>query len=533
MLASATLGQASPSQEVPDFNSGDDAPPPPYFIVAVDLRKGSEGKRYHHFAALVDLGAIYNFISQAVADRLGLQLARSGRRRRRAVRQPPLVTAVNGESLRTIAVVREMVRMRDSAGVKRSHAVHFVVAVIRDYDVLLGMAWLQKQNPDINWDSRVWHWRILTEAEDRPICLVSAAAFVAMMRAECTQGYEFHLTDLDLDCDLAGDVLMATGPEPTVPDAYEAYARVFSEADSESMPTHGPQDLAIELLYSKQPPRGPIYNLSEKELATLRDYLETQLRRGWIRPSKSPAGALVFFVPKKDGTLRLCVDFIGLNQITKKNCYPLPLISESIDHLGGARYFTELDIREAYHRLRIASGDEWKTAFRTRYGNYKYTVVLFSLINAPATSQGHINSVLCEYLDLFCIAYLDDIVVYSNSLEEHTEHVQCVLAKLQEAGLYLKLSKCEFDMQRISFVGFIITLEEVEMEPDCVRTIAEWPEPESHRDIQVFLGFVNFYRRFISAFSKIAKPMTDILKGGKNRRFTGPFVPTPATKQSF
>jgi hypothetical protein len=502
-------------------------------MVAVDHRKGSEGERYHHFAALVDSGATYNFISQAVADRLGLQLALSGRRRRRAVRQPPLVAAVNGESLRTTAVVREMVRMRDSAGVKRSHAVNFVVADIRGYDVILGMAWLKKQNPDINWDSGVWHWRTRTEAEDRPICLVSAAAFVATMHAERTQGYEFHFTDLDLDRDTAGDVLMATGPEPTDPDAYKAYVRVFSEADSESMPNHGPQDLAIELLDGKQSLWGPIYNLSEKELATLRDYLETQLKRGWIRPSKSPAGAPVLFVPKKDGTLRLCVDFRGLNQITKKNRYPLLLISESIDRLAGARYFTKLDMREAYYRLRIASGDEWKTAFRTRYGHYEYTVVLFGLVNVPAAFKGHINSVLREHLDQFRIAYLDDIVVYSNSLEEHTEHVQCVLAKLQEAGLYLKLSKCEFNMPRISFVGSIITLEGVEMEPDRVRTIAEWPEPESHRDIQVFLGFANFYRRFISAFSKIAKPMTDMLKGGKNGRFTGLFVPTPAMKQSF
>jgi hypothetical protein len=222
-------------------------------MVAVDLRKESEGKRYHHFAALVDLGATYNLVSQAVADQFGLQPAQSGKRRRRAVRQPPLVATVNGESLRTTAVVREMVRMRNSTGVKRSHAVNFVVADIRSYDAILGIAWLEKQNPDINWDSGVWHQRTRTEAEDGLIRLVSAAAFVATMRAECTQGYEFHLIDLDPDRDAAGEVLMATGSEPTVPDAYKAYARVFSEADSESMPIHGPQDLAIELLDGKQP----------------------------------------------------------------------------------------------------------------------------------------------------------------------------------------------------------------------------------------------------------------------------------------
>ncbi len=168
-------------------------------------------------------------------------------------------------------------------------------------------------------------------------------------------------------------------------------------------------------------------------------------------------------MPKKDGTLQLCVDFQGLNQITKENHYPLPLISKSIDRLASARYFTKRDIREAYHRLRIVSGDEWKTAFRTRYGHDEYIVVPLGLVNAPAASQGHINSVLREYLGQFCIAYLDNIIVYLNSLEEHTDHVRYIFAKLQEAGLYFKLSKCEFNMQRISFVGFIITMEGIEM----------------------------------------------------------------------
>jgi hypothetical protein len=170
--------------------------------------------------------------------------------------------------------------MRDSAGVKRSHAVNFVVADTCSYDAILGVAWLQKQNPDINGDSGVWHWRTRTKAEDGPIGLVSAAAFVSTIRAERMQRYEIHLTDLDQDSNAVRDVLMATGPEPTVPDAYKAYARVFSEADSESMSNHGPQDLRIELRDGKQPPWGPIYNISKKELATLRDYLETQLQRG-------------------------------------------------------------------------------------------------------------------------------------------------------------------------------------------------------------------------------------------------------------
>jgi hypothetical protein len=324
-------------------------------MVPVDLRKGSGGKGYYPYSALVDLGATYNFISQAVADRLSLEAVRAGRRKKQKKLPLPIIT-VNGETLRATAVVRQMVRMRDSAGTKQSHAINFVVADIAHYDLILRMAWLQKQNPDIHWDTGVWHRRTRTNTEDGPIRLISAGAFVAIMRAERMQGYELHLHEIDRD--LARDVLMATGPEPTVLEPYRAYAQVFSEADSESMPSHGPQDLAIELHDGKQPPWGPIYNLSEKVLDTLRSYLAVQLKRGWIRPSKSPAGAPVFFVPKKDGTLRLCVDFRGLNQITKKNRYPLPLISEAIDRLSGARYVTKLDTREAYFRLQISPGDE-------------------------------------------------------------------------------------------------------------------------------------------------------------------------------
>jgi hypothetical protein len=183
------------------------------------------------------------------------------------------------------------------------------------------MVWLQKQNADIQWDTGVWHWRTRTDAEDRPIRLVSAGALIATLCLERTHGYELHLHKLGLDPDRnpAGDVLMATGPEPTVPKPYRAYTQVFSEAHSEPMPSHGPQDLAIELTDSKQRPRDPIYNLSEKELDTLPSCHKIQLKRGWIRLSKSPAGAPVFLVPKKDGTLQLCVDFWGHNQIAKKN----------------------------------------------------------------------------------------------------------------------------------------------------------------------------------------------------------------------
>jgi hypothetical protein len=186
-----------------------------------------------------------------------------------------------------------------------------------------------------------------------------------------------------------------------------------------------------------------------------------------------------------------------------KSRYPLPLISEAIDCLSGAKFYTKLDIWDAYHRVRVAEGEEWKMAFHTRYGHYEYTVMPFGLVNAPAAFQSYIDATLRPYLDVFVIAYLDNIVVYSNTLEEYRKHVRTVLEALLQADLYLKLHKCEFNAQEIGFVGFIITLKEVDMEKDCIATIEEWPMPDSRRDIQVFLGFANFYRRFIKSFSRI------------------------------
>lgn len=182
--------------------------------------------------------------------------------------------------------------------------------------------------------------------------------------------------------------------------------------------------------------------LSQNELEVVRNYIRTALDKGWIRPPKSPAGAPILFAPKKDGSLRLCVDYRGLNEITLRNRYPLPLVGEIMDRLSGARVFTQLDLRDAYHRIRIRAGDEWKTAFRTRYGHFEYQVMPFGLANAPATFQSYINRALSDLLDTCCVVYLDDILIYSRSEEEHVHHVRMVLDRLQKYHLYCKLSKC-------------------------------------------------------------------------------------------
>src|SRR6202000_1019668 len=167
--------------------------------------------------------------------------------------------------------------------------------------------------------------------------------------------------------------------------------------------------------------------------------IDKMVAKGFIRPSKSPFGSPVLFVKKPDGSSRLCVDYRKLNEITIKNCYALPLMSELFDCLKNAKYYTRLDMADAYNQLRIAAGDEYKTAFRTRYEHFEYLVMPFGLTNAPASFQSYANDCLREFLDIFCIVYLDDVLVYSQTLEEHIAHVKRVLSHLREYGLTCKL----------------------------------------------------------------------------------------------
>ncbi len=188
------------------------------------------------------------------------------------------------------------------------------------------------------------------------------------------------------------------------------------------LPEHtGINDHAIELMDDWQPPYGSIYSLRSIELETLKAYIKNNLVNGFIRSFKSPAGALILFDKKPDGSLRLYVDYRGLNNLKIKNWYPLPLVGESWDRLGWARYFTQLNLTNVYHWMRIREGDEWKTAFKTRYGYFEYQVMPFGLTNTPATFQGYINKILAEKLDVFVIVYLDDILIYTES--ESKEHV--------------------------------------------------------------------------------------------------------------
>eukprot|EP00873_Tetraselmis_striata_P015214 jgi/Tetstr1/435478/TSEL_024384.t1 len=230
-------------------------------------------------------------------------------------------------------------------------------------------------------------------------------------------------------------------------------------ADIIAEPTDLPPEREFDFeinLESDEPPKERTYRMSPAELQEVRSQLEELLAKGWIRPSKSNYGAPVLFVRKKDGTMRMCVDYRKLNDLTKKDRTPLPRIDELLDSLHGATIFSTLDLYKGYHQVRIKPEDIHKTAFRTHYGLYEYCVLPFGLTNAPAGFQTMMNRVLSPYLGKFCVVYLDDVLIYSKTAEEHLEHIRLVLRELQRHHLHIKLSKCSFGSTSVEFLGHIV-----------------------------------------------------------------------------
>lgn len=422
------------------------------------------------------------------------------------------------------------------------------VARLGVYPLILGIPWLRLHNPLIGWaDNTLTFSCLQCTGHDEPCpiivkglplvqaapgdaldtAFISAAAFADLLEHPDPE-WQFGLLSCSqsmLISSTSGEPSGSVFPEPAsdppeyrddlrsvVPEVYHQLLDAFSKAQADTLPPHRPFDLSIDLEDNKQPPFGPLYSLSEVELRALSTWLDENLAKGFIRPSTSPAGSPILFVRKKDGSLRLCVDYRGLNNVTIKNRYPLPLVPEALDRLRCAKIFTKLDLRSGYNLVRIKEGDEWKTAFRTRYGHFECLVMPFGLTNAPAAFQHLMNSVFRDLLDTKVLVYIDDILIFTETIDEHVTVVQEVLNRLIKNNLYCNPKKCEFHKTTISYLGFIITPDGISMEPAKVESIVSWPEPTSIKELQSFLGVANFYRRFIQGYSRIISPLTRLLK---------------------
>lgn len=308
-----------------------------------------------------------------------------------------------------------------------------------------------------------------------------------------------------------------TSSSPSIPPEYLDLQPVFSEVMADVLPKARKYDCPIDLIPGSRPPFKSIYQLSPLESECLRKYVDDNLAKGFIRPSTSPYGSPIFFVPKKDGDLRPCVDYRELNAITIKNRHPLPLIPEILDRLATAKIFTKLDLRGAYNLVRIRKGDEEKTAFRCQFGHFEYTVMPFGLCNAPAVFQAMMIDIFRDIIDRYVVIYLDDIMVFSPDFQAHVQHVREVLSRLQSHQLYVKLSKCQFHVPSVEFLGFVVSSNGFSMSNDKVASIQSWKQPTNPKELMSFLGFANYYRKFIPNFSKLGVPLFGLLK--KNTPF--------------
>ena len=287
-----------------------------------------------------------------------------------------------------------------------------------------------------------------------------------------------------------------------LPEHYREWASVFSEEEINKLPEHTSWDHEIKLIEGATPPYGPIYPLNEMELLVLREYINKNLAAGKIRISKSSAGSPILFVPKADGTRCLCLDDRGLNKITVKDRSTLLQMTELREQVAKAKIFTKLDLRHGSNLIQIAEGDEWKTAFRTKYDLFEYWVIPFGLCNALASFRAMINEVLRQILDEGVIVYIDDILIYSATEEEHIRLVQKVLENLNKAHLCVAINKSRFHVKEVEYRRYVITDKGISLSPEKVRTVKTWnpPAPDAISTVkwaQEFLGFTNFYRGFI------------------------------------
>jgi hypothetical protein len=439
----------------------------------------------------------------------------------------------------------------------------FAVCDLGDKVAIVGHTWLYSHNPEINWQTGEvkmtrcppqCHFKVQEEKKDRrrqkkkeirkrrtkfPLLLPDDdedtekinwnngdRVFVAFIQPR----QEINATQ-NISQRLAEEALRKEPKkefDELVPKEYHSFKDVFSKESFDELPQRKPWDHAIELKPGSEPHTSKVYPLAPNEQAQLDEFLAENLKSGRIRPSKSPMASPVFFVKKKDGSLRLVQDYRKLNEMTIKNSYPLPLISELVTKLRKAKWYTKLDVRWGYNNVRIKEGDEWKAAFRTSRGLFEPLVMFFGLTNSPATFQTMMNDLFRELINEgVVIIYLDDILIYTETMEEHQKVVKRVLEILRKNHLYLKAEKCEFEKDRVEYLGLIISPGKIEMDPVKIEGVSKWPAPSNVKEVQSFVGFANFYRRFIKDFADIARPLHDLT------RKDAPWSWTEKEKQAF
>jgi len=470
-----------------------------------------QGETKHSVQVLLDTGCSVALISERIVEWLKLA--------KKKHRHPRTIENYTGERVPGAGqYYTEAIRLQHR---KHYSWEQFEISVMDpEADIFLPFDWIMGHPPQGTWTNKEVRF-------NSPQCL-----------GKCTK-YGTNEFSLVWDKTILGDpeagiighvTAVQDSPEGKVPPEFQQFLGIMSKEAAEVLPQHRPYDCKIDLQEGSTPPWGPIYPLSETELQTLREWLKEMEKTGKIQRSTSPAGSPILFVPKPSGRgLRLCMDYRGLNKITIPNRYPLPLMQELQDRVQGAQWFTKLDLKNGFNLIRIRQGDEWKTAFRTRYGLFEFNVMPFGLTNAPSTFQDMMNHVLSDVLDMGVLAYMDDILIYAKTEEEHDRLVQEVLRRLQENGLAVSLEKCVWKAQEVEFLGYMIGRDGIKMSNEKVEAVLSWKTPNSLTEVQSFLGFANFYRRFIQGYSRVARPLTELTKKGDGREWSW----TPEAEEAF
>lgn len=425
---------------------------------------------------LIDSGADESLIDWGLVKQLKIKTV--------PLSHPVSASALDGRLLFTVTHCTEPIRI--TINKDHTESMQFHIFESTQHPIILGFPWLKIHNPHIDWPSgKVKEWGEDCKGRCKLSQPVNAPTDSSRIIIDHPDYPDLH----------------------KVPSCYHDLKEAFNKSKALSLPPHRDFDCPIDLLPGAPIPKGRLYSISRPERTAMDEYISSSLKSGIIRPSSSPAGAGFFFVGKKDGSLRPCIDYSPLNDITVKNRYPLPLMSSAFELLQTAKIFTKLDLRNAYHLVRIKQGDEWKTGFNTQNGHYEYLVMPFGLCNAPAVFQAFVNEVLREFLNISVFVYLDDILIFSPDAKSHVNHVRQVLQKLLDNQLYVKAEKCEFHTEEVSFLGYIVSPNHIQMDPAKVSAVSQWPTPDSRKKVQQFLGFANFYRKFIRNFSSVAAPL--------------------------
>ncbi|XP_058774497.1 uncharacterized protein LOC131648787 [Vicia villosa] len=436
---------------------------------------------------IIDTGATHCFIAAACVEKLGLVLS-----------------SMNGEMVVEVpakgSVTTSLVCLKCPLSIfDREFAVDLVCLPLAGLDVILGMNWLEYNYAHINCYNKTVRF---STAEEEEAGLVSSKQVRQLLKEEV------EMFSLMATLSIKNQNIIDELP----------VVREFPEVFPDEIPDVPPErgiEFTIDLVPGTKPVSMAPYRMSASELTELKKQLEDLLEKKFVRPSVSPWGAPVLLVKKKDGSMRLCIDYRQLNKVTIKNKYPLPRIDDLMDQLVGASVFSKIDLRSGYHQIKVKDEDVQKTAFRTRYGHYEYSVMPFGVTNAPGVFMEYMNRIFHEYLDQFVVVFIDDILIYSKSESEHSDHLRTVLQVLKERKLYAKLSKCEFWLKKVSFLGHVISGGGIAVDPSKVDAVLQWETPKSATEIRSFLGLAGYYRRFIEGFSKLALPLTKLTCKGK------------------